>query len=70
MAIEATVRKWGSSVGVVLPKELVEAQGLKENQKVLIEVVKEANLRHLFGTLKTGMSGQEFKDMVRKGWKP
>ena len=70
MAIEATVRKWGSSVGVVLPKELVEAQGLKENQKVLIEVVKEANLTHLFGTLKTGMSGQEFKDMVRKGWKP
>ena len=70
MAIEATVRKWGSSVGVVLPKELVDAQELKENQKVLIEVVKEANLRHLFGTLKTGMSGQEFKDMVRKGWKP
>ena len=33
-----------------------------------IPEAKVANLMHLFGTLKTGMSGQAFKDMVRKGW--
>ncbi len=69
MAIEAVVRKWGNSVGVILPKELVERESLKENEKVLLEVVKEANLEGIFGSLKRKMSGQEFKNMVREGWK-
>ncbi|MBI3036625.1 AbrB/MazE/SpoVT family DNA-binding domain-containing protein [Candidatus Woesearchaeota archaeon] len=69
MAIEVVLKRWGNSIGVVLPKELIDKEKLKENERVLIEVVKEANLSHIFGTLKTGMTGQEFKDMVRKGWK-
>ncbi len=69
MAVEVVVKKWGNSMGVVLPKEMVEKERLKENEKVLIEMVKEADLTGLFGTLKRKMSGQEFKDMVRKGWK-
>ncbi len=69
MAIEVTVRRWGNSMGVILPKEVVEGGKLKENEKILIEVVKEADLSNLFGSLKRKMSGQEFKDMVREGWK-
>ncbi len=69
MAVEVVVRKWGNSVGVILPKELVEREDLKENEKVLLEVVKEANLEGIFGSLKRKMSGQEFKDMVKEGWK-
>ncbi|MDP3765397.1 MAG: AbrB/MazE/SpoVT family DNA-binding domain-containing protein [Nanoarchaeota archaeon] len=68
MATEVTVKKWGNSVGVLLPKEFVEIQGLKEKDKVLIEIVKEANLTKIFGSLKRKMSGQDFKDMVREGW--
>lgn len=68
MATEAVVKKWGSSMGIVLPKELVEKKGLKENEKILVEVVKEANLEGIFGSLKRKMSGQEFKDLARKGW--
>lgn len=70
MAIEVVLKKWGNSMGVVLPKEMVKREELKENQKLLIEVIKEADLTDIFGTLKRKMSGQEFKDMVRKGWKP
>ena len=69
MAIEVVVKKWGNSVGVILPKELVERESIKENEKVLLEVVKEANLGGIFGSLKRKMPGQEFKDMVREGWK-
>ncbi len=69
MAIEVVVKKWGNSVGVILPKELVERESIKENEKVLLEVVKEANLEGIFGSLKRKMPGQEFKDMVREGWK-
>ena len=68
MASEVVIKKWGNSMGVILPKELIEKEGLKENKKVLIEIVKEANLTKLFGSLKRKMSGQEFKDMIRKGW--
>ena len=69
MAIEVVLKRWGNSMGVVLPKEMVEKEELKENQRVLIEVIKEADLTDIFGSLKRKMSGQEFKDMVRKGWK-
>jgi len=69
MAIEVVLKKWGNSIGVILPKDMVNKGKFKENEKVLIEVVKEADLTPLFGTLKRKMSGQEFKDMVRRGWK-
>ena len=68
MAVEVVLKRWGNSMGVVLPKEMVEKEELKENQRVLIEVIKEADLTDIFGTLKRKMSGQEFKNMVRKGW--
>ncbi|HLC58044.1 MAG TPA: AbrB/MazE/SpoVT family DNA-binding domain-containing protein [Candidatus Nanoarchaeia archaeon] len=68
MATEVTVRKWGNSMGVILPKQLMEQEGLKENEKIFLEIVKEADLRDIFGTLKTKVSGQKFKDMARKGW--
>ena len=69
MAIEVTVKRWGNSMGVVLPKQIVEEGKLRENERILIEVVKEADLSKLFGSLKRKMSGQEFKDMVKEGWR-
>lgn len=68
MAIKVKTKKWGNSIGVILPKEVIEGQKIKENQRILVEVVKEANLKRVFGSLKRKMSGQEFKDFVRKGW--
>ena len=69
MTTETTVKKWGNSLGIILPKELVDYQHLKENDKVSVLVVKEADLTGIYGTLPRKMSGQQFKDMVRKGWK-
>jgi len=68
MATEVVVRKWGNSLGVVFPKELVKEKKVRVNEKIIVEVVKEADLSDIFGTLKRKMSGQQFKDMVRKGW--
>jgi len=69
MAIEAQVRKWGNSLGVIFPKEFVKKRHLEVNEIVVLEVVKEADLETLFGTLKRKKSGQDFKDMVKEGWK-
>jgi hypothetical protein len=68
MTTEVTVRKWGNSLGVVLPKELIDEQKIAENETLIINVVKVAHLKHVFGTVKIKRSGQEFKDYVRKGW--
>lgn len=69
MAIEVKVKRWGNSMGVILPRGFIEKEKLKENDKVVIEVVKEADLSNIFGSLKKKrISGQEFKDIVRKGW--
>ena len=68
MGIEVTVKKWGNSMGVILPKDFISHQNINEDDKIIIEIVKKADLTHLFGSLKRKMSGQEFKDMVRTGW--
>lgn len=70
MVTETVVRKWGHSLGVILPKEVVEAKHLKEDDTILIEVVQKADLSDVFGSLrgKLKMSGQAFKDLAREGW--
>ena len=68
MRTQAVVRKWGNSVGIILPKEVVEKEQLKTNQKIIVDIIKPTDLSHLFGTLKTKKSAQQFKDEVRKGW--
>ena len=69
MVIQTKIKKWGNSVGVVLPKIVVERENLKENDAVFIDIVKESDISDLFGSLKRKMSGQKFKDMAREGWK-
>lgn len=69
MAFETVLRRWGNSVGVIFPRNVIKSKHLHVNERLLIEVVKEADLRKAFGTLKAKTSGQEFKDSVREGWK-
>ncbi|MBI4362438.1 MAG: AbrB/MazE/SpoVT family DNA-binding domain-containing protein [Euryarchaeota archaeon] len=49
MGVPATVRRWGSSLAVTLPKELVRSLSLREGEKIHIEVKKENPLREVFG---------------------
>ncbi|MBI2045721.1 AbrB/MazE/SpoVT family DNA-binding domain-containing protein [Candidatus Pacearchaeota archaeon] len=69
MGVEVTVKKWGNSFGVVLPREIVEKEGLKENKKIVINIIKQADLSDIFGLVKNRkMSGQKMKDLSRKEW--
>lgn len=68
MAMEVVIKKWGNSLGAIFPKSEIEKGHLRANDKIIVEVVKKADLRDIFGTLKRKMSGQEFKDMVKEGW--
>lgn len=68
MEAESIARKWGNSLGFIIPKEIVEQENIKPNTKIKFEIRKVNDISHTFGILKRKMSGQEFKDRARKGW--
>lgn len=70
MAIEVKLKKWGNSMAVIVPNTIIEKRKLKENDKILIELIREADLSGVFGMIKKRkMSGQEAKNLARRGWK-
>jgi len=47
-------KKWGSSLGLIIPKKEVEKLDLKEDQDIVIDIVKKDNpLKELFGFSKS-----------------
>lgn len=54
---EVTVKKWGSSLGIVIPKNEAKKEGIKEGQKIRIRIVDDENpLKKMFGTFKSKKS--------------
>jgi len=46
----ARTKRWGSSLGVVIPKSMAQRLGLVENQDILIDIEPKTNaLKELFG---------------------
>lgn len=68
MEVEAVAKKWGSSIGFVIPKEVAEKERIRPNSKVKFEIIKVTDISDTFGKLKRKLSGQEFKDKARTGW--
>ena len=67
---EVKTRKWGSSIGIVLPKELVDKIGIQPNENIMIDVKKGVKVKDVFGMFPHWKkSAQELKDEARKGWK-
>ena len=56
------IRKWGNSLGLLIPKDDAMGLGLKENQVVGVDIIKKDNpLRELFGFgVKNKISRKEF----------
>ncbi len=69
MAVEVKLKRWGNSMAVIVPSTLIEQKNMKENDTLLIEVIKKADLSDIVGMIKKRkLSGQEFKDLAREGW--
>ncbi len=67
--IEAITRKWGNSLGITIPQEIVEEEHLRENQKIKVEINLAQNLTSLRGLVKFSKSAQQIKEEMRAGWK-
>lgn len=65
---EVEVRKWGNSLGVLIPAEIAKAEGLKPHDRALIRIMK---VRYpdarSFGSLKDlKIDAQALKDQLRR----
>ncbi len=67
MQAKSKLKRWGNSFGVVVPKEVVEKEGLKEGELVEISVRKASDIRRLFGKYPF-KNLQEQKEAMKKGW--
>lgn len=67
MQARSKLKRWGNSYGVVIPKEAVEREGLKEGELVEISLRRAADVSRLFGRYPF-KDLQATKDEMRKGW--
>ncbi len=70
MEIKTIAKRWGSSIGVILPKKIVEAKRIRENDVIKIEIKNRPLAKEFFGKFKGKFkrSAQELKDEARRGW--
>ncbi len=65
--IAAKTRKWGNSLGIIIPKEEVDNLKLRENQTVIVEITKKENpLKELFGFGKLKKPTEELLKGIRE----
>ncbi len=67
MQAKSKLKRWGNSYGVIVPKEIVENEGLKEGELVEISVRRAEDVSRLFGKYPF-KDLQAQKEAMRKGW--
>ena len=71
MEIRTVTRKWGNSIAVVIPKQLVQRERIREDQEVRITLEREKPTSALlFGKFPRASKEtvQKIKDQIREGW--
>lgn len=73
MEIEAKTKKWGSSLGIIIPKGIVKKENLKQGQEIKILAVEtetKTKVNDIFGKLKFKRPTKEILDEVDKEFEP
>jgi len=69
METECTAKRWGSSLGIVIPKEVVEREHISENEKIIVDFKKKHLAKEFFGLLRTWKRPtEEIKEEMKHGW--
>ncbi len=67
MAIEVETKKWGNSIGIVIPNKTVEKLKLKPEEIIMIDITKKENvLKEMFGRGRFNESTEELLKESRK----
>ncbi len=65
--LACTVRKWGNSLGIIIPKERAQELRIRAEEEVWIDIQKKENpLKELFGALPKLKNGKELLKEVRR----
>jgi len=66
--IETRARRWGNSIGIALPRDVVERANIKPDKEVKIFIQEEnVDLSKVFGSLKIKEDTQKILDEIREG---
>jgi len=59
--IKSKLRKWGNSLGVIVPQKVIENEKVKEGENIIILLKKEEDniLKEMFGSFKFKKSTEE-----------
>jgi len=68
MKVSARVRRIGNSLGIIIPREEVDMDNIKEGDLVEVEVLRCINVKEMFGSVKFRKTAQELKDEMRREW--
>jgi len=68
MKVSARVRRIGNSLGIIIPREEVDMDNIKEGDLVEVEVLRCINVKEMFGSVKFRKTVQELKDEMRREW--
>ncbi|MBI4146361.1 hypothetical protein HY489_03420 [Candidatus Woesearchaeota archaeon] len=68
--VQCTTKKWGSSIGIVIPSDVVKKEHIKPNEQISILIRRVPLAKELWGIglVRDKRSTQEIKDELRKGW--
>lgn len=68
---ESVARKWGSSIGLTIPKEIANKINIKENKKVRFIIIEDENpIKKTFGMLRGWKTStkQIIREMRKNSW--
>ncbi len=67
MTIQVKTKKWGNSIGIIIPSETIEKFNIKPEEEIIIEIEKKNNiLKELFGKAKFKKSTEQIIKEVRE----
>ncbi len=67
---KAIPKKWGNSLGITIPAEVVKEENIKPKKEVIVLVFgdKTRKLKNMFGTLKLKKSTQKVMEEIDEGY--
>jgi len=67
---EAVPKKWGNSLGITIPVEVVENEKIHPKKKITVLVIgsKRKKLKGIFGSLKRKKPTQQMMDEIDEGY--
>ena len=67
---KAAPKKWGNSLGVTIPTEIIKSENLKMNKEAIFLVMGDSRqkIKRIFGTLKIKKPTQQIMDEIDEGY--